>query len=94
MPLIVWIIVRIVRAFGETAVLLSDRRTLRRLPWPYIRAIPRRDKLGAVAVGALAVSTVCLLIGLVVKPILAIGILAAVIGLLASWQAGKQLKAV
>jgi hypothetical protein len=92
MPIAVWVLVRIVRAFGETAVLLSDRKTLRALPWPYIRAAPRRSKLGGVAVASLALSAACLLLGIVVKAALAVGIVVAFVGLFTSWVAKHRLR--
>jgi hypothetical protein len=91
MPLAIWVLVRIVRAFGETTVLLSDRKTLRALPWPYIRAAPRRSKLGGIAVSALALSAVCLVVGIAVTAVLDFGILVALVGLFTSWVAKKRL---
>jgi ABC-type multidrug transport system permease subunit len=79
------VIVRVVRAVAETAVLLTDRKVLRALPWPYIRAAPRRSKLAAVSFGALALSSLCLLVGILVPPVLVAGVFVALVGLLSSW---------
>ncbi len=91
LPVVLRLIIRIVRAFGETAVLLSDRKTVRALPWPYVRSAPRRSKAVAAAVGALGLSFVCLVVGTVVEPALFLGTVAAVFGLLMSWVAKRRL---
>jgi hypothetical protein len=63
MPLLIWVAIRIVRALTATLRLLADWRTLRRLPWSYLRGLPRRDRWVGVLVVTLAVSTVGLLVG-------------------------------
>jgi len=96
-PFVAWffvrVVVRIVRAFVETASLLNDRRTLRALPWPYVRSIVRRSKLIGLAVAALVLSWVCLLLGILIAGVSSIGILIASFGLLMSWLAKKRLPA-
>jgi hypothetical protein len=96
-PFVAWffvrVVVRIVRAFVETASLLADRRTLHALPWPYVRSIVRRRRLVGLAVAALVLSFVCLLGGILIAGVSSIGILIASFGLLMSWLATKRLPA-
>jgi hypothetical protein len=43
-PLFIWAFLRVLKALAATAQLVASPRVLRRLPWPYIRTLPLRDR--------------------------------------------------
>jgi hypothetical protein len=52
MPTIIWVIVRIARAFAATARLVFDIKLMRSLPWSYLRTLPLKDPwVGVLVVG-------------------------------------------
>jgi hypothetical protein len=89
-PLVIWVVIRIVRAFAATFRLLLDFRILRALPWPYIRTLPRRNRWIGFAAATLAVSLTASLVGAVLpqpasQVCTTLGIGTAAVGVLSSW---------
>ena len=78
MPLIIWIPLRIGRAFLETALLVVDVKVLRRLPWRYIATLPGRNILLGFMTFCLAVSSLGLVVGIATPSLLRIGLLVAI----------------
>jgi hypothetical protein len=62
MPFVIWIVIRIARALHATGRLLASPRTLRALPWGYIRGLPRHDRW----IGVLCVTIPVTLLGVLV----------------------------
>jgi hypothetical protein len=95
MPLLLWAVIRILRAGTATARLLLDRRTLRALPWPYIRRLVRHDRW----IRLVTVTTAATLVGIVLllapfASVRAVGLLLAVaaggVGILSSLARGME----
>jgi hypothetical protein len=85
MPLILYSIIRIYRAVVSTVRLVTDTETMRSLPWPHIRRLPREDRWIAFACFCLGVSTSALLVGVVVRGVFQLATFVAAVGLVASW---------
>src|SRR5262245_14099517 len=90
MVAVVWVIVRIARAFAATLTLVTSRRVMTGLPWRYIRSLPRsRPWIGA--------ATMCLVAGAAAVPAAALlphsdavaaynaGLAALAVGIGVSW---------
>jgi hypothetical protein len=77
-PLVIWIPIRIGRAFGETALLLLDVKVVRNLPWRYIAALPGRNKLIGFTSGCLLLSSLGFFVGLAVPSLLRVALVIAI----------------
>jgi hypothetical protein len=89
MPLILWVPVRIVRAFVVTGRLLLDHRLMRSLPWGYIRTLPRTNVWIGIATLALAVTLLAIPLTLLLpvkvgSQVYFAGILCAIAGIVSS----------
>src|SRR3954462_4098421 len=62
MPLVLWLVIRILRALAATVRLLTSPRTLRALPWPYIRGRALRDRWTGLLVLTVPVTTLAALV--------------------------------
>lgn len=90
MPILIWLLIRMLRALVATGRLLLDLRVVRRLPWPYLRTLARRDLFVGFAAGSLALSLVLTLAGAVLplraaRDVLVAATIAAGAGILSSW---------
>jgi hypothetical protein len=90
MPLLAWVVARLVRATWATCSLLFNPSVVRSLPWPYVKQLPRANKwIGTVTV-TLAVSTFLSLAAVaapspVAHRLIAVALLTALGGLSSSW---------
>lgn len=97
MPLALVIVVRlgirVVRAVAATVRLARDRDTLRALPWPYVRALPRRNAWIGLATACLVLSVLALAAAAVVRQAAAVAFGIALLGVCLPWirVAGRRL---
>ena len=60
MPLVIWVVYRIAKAFAATGRLLFDVKLMRSLPWDYLRRLPRIDPWIGILVAVIALGIVAL----------------------------------
>jgi branched-subunit amino acid transport protein AzlD len=90
MPVLIWAVLRLVRAIGETVALLTNLKVMRALPWHYIRALPRENKLIGFTTASLTLSVLGLLVGLVAPGVRPVAALVAAVSLAVSWVVGHR----
>ena len=91
MPVALWLLMRILRAVAATVRLLTDWKVLRRLPWAYIRTLPRRNRWIGLITVTLALSLVGTILAFVYPApsvagtIGSVSIFIGLIGVASSW---------
>ena len=77
-----WPVSRLTRAVGITILLLANVGRLHRLPWGYIRTLPRTDRRIRFATTCLGISTTSLLVAVAVPAALTLAVLTGAVGAL------------
>jgi hypothetical protein len=90
MPLLLWVVARLVRAAWSTFSLIFNPSAMRALPWPYVKQLPLANKWIGVVTASLAVSAFLSLLALAAPSPAGHGLavaafVAALAGLSSSW---------
>jgi hypothetical protein len=93
MPFVVLAAIRLFRALVATARLLLDVRTLRALPWSYVRGLPLRDRYVGAATSCLGLALVALCVSPVTNRAPEVAALLALAGIVSTWYRSTRRRA-
>ena len=93
MPFAIFAVIRLFRALVTTVRLLADVRTLRSLPWGYVRGLPLRDRWVGVATGCLGLAVVALCVSPATNRAPEVAALLAIAGIVSTWLRSTRRRA-
>lgn len=85
MPFVIFAAIRLVRALVATVRLLADVRTLRTLPWAYVRGLPLRDRYVGASTACLGLAVAALCVSPVTNRAPEVAALLAAAGIVSTW---------